>query len=231
MLGSNIDTLFSYIDRHCHSLYDEWCAPIMFTQYREDKKIHNDIARFVPKEFKQLNESSSFKQSYFSLDEDLIVNGYNGGEFTALSKNIHNDIAPFVPNDFKKLTESASFKQSYFSHEEYPIVNGYNGEGFKALSRDIQRASVSSDFHIFKNGMPPVRRLKISKVQKFCCAHSRRYVSQQKSTTLSTHYRKSFYHHNRKNSRGPCGQKMSRRTSILKLASIANTCIFACISN
>ena len=36
-LGSNINTLFSYLDIHCHSLYANWSAPIMFPQY-EDKK-------------------------------------------------------------------------------------------------------------------------------------------------------------------------------------------------
>ena len=36
-LGSNINTLFSYIDRHCHSLYDDWSAPIMFPQYKDKK--------------------------------------------------------------------------------------------------------------------------------------------------------------------------------------------------
>ena len=34
-LGSNINTLFSYIDRHCHSVYDEWSTPIIFPQYRD----------------------------------------------------------------------------------------------------------------------------------------------------------------------------------------------------
>ena len=130
-------------------LYDDWSAPIMFPQYKDKKKIHNDIARFVPKEFKQLTNSASFQQSYFPL-------------------------------------------------EEYPILNGYDGEGFRTLCRDIQRASVLSGFHIVKNGLHPVRRLNLSKVQKLCCAHSRRYVSQQKSKTLSTPYRKSSYHQNRK---------------------------------
>ena len=31
-LSSNINSLFSYIDRHCHSLYPEWSTPIMFPQ-------------------------------------------------------------------------------------------------------------------------------------------------------------------------------------------------------
>ena len=34
-LGSNINTHFSYIDIHCHSLYDDWSTPIMFPQYRD----------------------------------------------------------------------------------------------------------------------------------------------------------------------------------------------------
>ena len=107
------------------------------------------------------------------------------------------------------------------------IVNGYNGDGFKALSKDIQRTSVLSGSHIFKNGLHPVRRLKLSKVQKFCCAHSRRYVSQQKSKTLSTPYRKSTYYQNRKNGRGPDGPKMSKRTSTIKPSLIANTCKYS----
>ena len=38
-LGSNINTLFSYLDIHCHSLYDDWTAPIMFPQYRDKKRF------------------------------------------------------------------------------------------------------------------------------------------------------------------------------------------------
>ena len=177
-LGSNINTLFSYLDIHCHSLYADWSTPIMFPQYKDIKKIHNDITRFVPKQFKQLTNSASFQQSYFSL-------------------------------------------------EEYPILNGYDGDGFRTLCRDIQRASVLSGFHLFKDGFHPVQRLKLSKVQKFCCAHSRRYVSQQKSKTLSTPYRKSSYHQNRKNGRGPDGPKMSRRTSTIRPSLIANTCKYS----
>ena len=45
--------------------------------------------------------------------------------------------------------------------------------------------------------------------------------------TLSTPYRKSSYHQNRKNGRGPDGKKMSRRTSTIKPSLIANTCKYS----
>ena len=135
-LGSNINTLFSYIDRHCKSLYDEWSTPIIFPQYRDSNKNHNDITRFVPVHYKGVDASDVLQQSYFSLDD-------------------------------------------------YPIINGYNGERFRALSRDVQCSSLSSEFHIFKDNFHPIWRLNLSKVKRFCCSHSRRYVSQQNNSTVT----------------------------------------------
>ena len=108
VLSSNINSLFSYIDRHCHSLYAEWSTPIMFPQYVDSRKNYNNIAYFAPKKYTKLELDHSFKQAWFSISE-------------------------------------------------YTIINRYNDEGFKILSRDIQRASVLSGFHVYKNDLHPIR--------------------------------------------------------------------------
>ena len=111
----------------------------------------------------------------------------------------------------------------YFCPKTYSTENGFEGEGFGQLTKDIQRASLASGFEVFKNGKYPAKKLGLRCI-KFSCCKSRKYISQAKEHTLVTQVRKSTFHQDRKNSRGPSGKKMARRCSTKKPVSIMHTC-------
>lgn len=135
------------------------------------------------------------------------------------------DITQFSYKQYKRtVIHGAQHERHYFCKTKYPTEGGLSGEGFKKLSLDIQRAAVLSGFTIYKNGKPPISYLGIENAQQYSCCRSLRYKSQQKKSTVGTPYRVRTTVNDRRNSRGPEGIKMCRRTSSKRPLDASHVC-------
>ena len=105
--------------------------------------------------------------------------------------------------------------------------DGYEGEGYSLLCNDIATAAIKSGYHIIRNGYYTIRG---STAQRFSCNKCVPYKGDVKHRTSKTFRSKSF-HNDAKNTRGPEGKKMSRRTITQRAINNKCKCSFFLQSN
>ena len=110
---------------------------------------------------------------------------------------------------------------------KYPVKQGFDGDAFKELSIDIGRVAIDNGFQIAKNGNYPFTSNKKVKLfaKRFSCIHSSTYRGNTKYRA-SLEYRNHTYHSDRKNSRGPHGSTMCRRSNTLRSYCKHTSCSF-----
>ena len=196
------------------------------------QKVQNDALDYSANEddlTHQINittPSTDVKHLFSYIDQkchSLFPPWTNSLLFPAHDKHAY-DITKYCQPCYKKGGDLQNVRGIiYFSPVVYPTKDGFKGLGFQKLTKDIQRASLASGFELFKNGKYPAKTLGI-KCIKFSCCKSRKYICQAKQHTLVTQVRKSTFHQDRQNSRGPDGKKMKRRCLTKKPVSIMHTC-------
>ena len=123
------------------------------------------------------------------------------------------NVTKYADKKFRKHVEENLMSKTFFCNEVYPSKDGFISQGFKKLTKDLQRAAFFSGFEIIKNGKYDSKQYDLYGCQKFVCSKCRLYNEKRSEHTKNTSFRKSTYHQDRLNTRGPLGKKMCRRTT------------------
>ena len=145
----------------------------------------------------------NYKKLFASWNSTLTFPAFLNGIYS-----IDCDILQFAGKSNKQHKKSSSVVR--FCYFKYPVLGGFEGEGFKLLAQDLSKAAIDNGFRIFSNGKYSLVRLK-SHGKRFSCSRVSPYRGdlQKRSKLL---FRNISLHYDRRNSRGPEGKTVPRRS-------------------
>ena len=154
---------------------------------------------------------------------------------------------PHLPCNIMDYTNATVYSSSKFVFDatQYPCPptgsssfakatpsSPFSGSGWSNLKSDIQKAAINNGFVLFSNGGEKENR------KRFCCNHNVIYRGNQllgstcggkdeRTSGSTVVYRKSTLTNDRRNSRGPAGLKLPKRTTTARPLKKVDKCSFS----
>jgi hypothetical protein len=204
----------------------DYAVPLNAILMRQDEETNESIAKVV--------DSAVVRFMQATWASSLILHGSIISVTETYCPILHG---PHLPCNIMDYTNKTVYSSSKFVFDatQYPCPptgsssfasatpsSPFSGSGWSNLKSDIQKAAINNGFVLFSNGGEKENR------KRFCCNHNVIYRGNERTSgTTAVVYRKSTLTNDRRNSRGPAGLKLPKRTTTARPLKKVDKCSFS----